>query len=411
MRNTVTVLALLLTATCAVAGEPRPVHGWTVKPSLQLFATVDEVDDEAPEFVRDLVAANPALSLAAGTDVDWQGERGRMQLWTLGLIGSPSEKDDRNAFLAGRLHAVRPLGRHWRLSLDDSGRWQRHEVPSPTDFQRNEAVLGLEWRRGEDGAVGLRLGDRRRSVPRVPELGFERQAIGVFGRIGVGRRTSVEAATAWQPFSARTAHGGRLVTSLDVARFTVRGVTGVWLGWFEPRSDRVLLTTADGGDRAAWATPLGDAEAGIGTRNALVAELLLPVRAELSAVDSASAVEGGWTADPALFDPLESDSDEWDFGQRKQVLGGMFSRRIDNAWSLSVVFRLQHKTGPNLLLPGGSCGSSCQEDRLALRGSARYRLGGRVSLLLQACHLRNWSDQPSLTFSRTLVAVGLQFRP
>ena len=113
--------------------------------------------------------------------------------------------------------------------------------------------------------------------------------------------------------------------------------------------------------------------------------------------------------DAFFLDPLQSDSDEWDFGRRKQVLTSFMSRRVAERLTASAFLRLQHKKGPDLLLPAGAPGAaSFEDDRVEVRGALRYEIRRRVSLVLQGSYVKNWSNRRTLDFYRVLGAFGVQ---
>jgi hypothetical protein len=402
------VLSLtLLSVSAVLAGEAPPRHGWSAHPSFDAFVSADDLNEAVPDALPGLAEPSPALRLASALDVAWDGESGRFQTSAFALTRSPFSKNDRSYFAAGRLHAVRTLGPAFRLALDDSARWQRDDRPAVTDFQRNEVIASLDWRpRGRVG-LGLRLSDRRRSLPRLEELGFARQSVALATRVSLGQRLVGEAVAAWQHYSARTAKGQRLLFSAEVARFGSRGVISARFSWFEPHED----SWVDGllGSPSPAAFPLEGPVGGVGTRNYLDEDLALGRATSWEAVDATGSTDADLTGEPALFDPLESESDEWDFGRRKQVLAAFVSRRFGESWFVSAVARYQHKRGPNLLLDGPS-GAVVEDDRVAVRLSIRRRLGARLSLLVQGCHLQAWADRPALRFSRNLAALGLELR-
>jgi hypothetical protein len=406
MRALIVTLGLFLAAHGAgQASELKPPSGWSWHPSVQVIGSVDEMGDDSSAFARSLADVSPALGLAAACESAWEGRNGRAQASAFGLLGSPFVDGKRTYFLSGRLHAVRELDRAWRLSFDDSARWQRREAADLADFRRNEAIAGLEWRGEGDVAVGLHLSDRRRSIPNLRVLGFSRQAASFSVRKELLRRVSLDLSAGWQRYSARTARGSRPTLSAEVAGFDSRGVASARVAWFGTHSENVGTGAALTGP-STYEAP----ENGVGMSSFPVENVSLGQTAAVVTVDRAGGTDADLTADPLLFDPLESESDEWDFGRRKLVVLGFFSRRLASAWQVSAVARWQRRNGPNLLLAPGADGPDFEDKALALRVGLRRSLTPRLSALVQGCYLKGWADRPELRFSRGLLAVGLQYR-
>jgi hypothetical protein len=419
------IIISILTLLCgarAIAGENSPLRGWDWRPSFYVFGSIDEIGKDAPAPIADLVEDSPALSLASSMDASWDGQRGRFQTSAFVLTRSPFTKGERSLFLAGRLHAVRELGADWRLTLDDSARYQRRDESSIMDFQRNEIVVGLEWRRPRGVNLGFRFSDRRRSLPNLAELGFERQGATVATSLSLGRRIGAELSLQWQRYSATTANGQRIVLSTEVARYSSRGAFALRGAWFEPaREGSTMAPDSVAGrftpdDLASAPSPpqlvarIEGSETAVGLFPGSFEALALQESAVRDAADIAGGTDVDLTGDPFLFDPLESDSDEWDFGRRKQVLVAFASRRFADSWRGTVIVRYQHKSGPNLLLPNGSSGPWFKDDRLALRAAVKHRIHRRITFFVQGCHLHSWADRSELNFKRTLVALGMQAR-
>ncbi|MBN2370975.1 MAG: hypothetical protein JXO72_10855 [Vicinamibacteria bacterium] len=419
MRILIILAALApLCAARATADDDPLRRGWVWRPSVFVFGSIDEIGDGAPEPMHELLEASPAMSLAASLDASREGRRGRLQTSTLGLIRSPFARGARNYFFAGRLHAVSELGADWRLTLDDSVRFQRRDAPSITDFQRNEIVAGLEWRPPHGMSFGLRLSDRRRALPHLAELGFERQGAVLAAGLGLGRRFGAELSLQWQRYSAITTAGRRVVLSAELARYGSRGAIALRGAWFEPGQDGNSATPTSGPPVLGPSLPpdprVTARHEGSGTAVDLLPgsweALALQGSATRDAADLASGTDIDLAGDPFLFDPLESDSDEWDFGRRKQVIVAFFSRRFGDAWRCAAIVRYQHKNGPNLLLTNGGARPWFKDDRVALRASLQRHIHRHINLYAQGCHLISWADRPELDFSRTLVAVGVQLR-
>jgi hypothetical protein len=271
----------------------------------------------------------------------------------------------------------------------DAGRVQRYPRLNVSDYWANEITARMEWSKPSGKGIGFHLGDRRRALSELPPLEFSRQALGMGAFFPTGRQGRAEIGVEAQHYSAPTARGDRLVLSGEWARFSRAGASSVRVAWFEPLRDRrVADASGVSGDNAEF----GD----IG-------------RAEFF---ETLALEGAFAAalDESFFvDPLESETDEWDFGRRKQVVTALVSRRLGAHTAASTFLRLQHRTGPNLLLLQGAPGAeSFTDDRLALRATLRRDLGPRVSLLLHGAWLKSRSRRPEADFSRALVAFGVQ---
>ena len=175
----------------------------------------------------------------------------------------------------------------------------------------------------------------------------------------------------------------------ELARLTRNGTATLRMAWFEPLADRRHEHTAGGGE-----FEFGD----IG-RGAFFEALVL------------QGGTGMFVGDVFFFDPLESDSDEWDFGRRKQLLTALVSHRFGRRSSATAFVRYQHKRGPNLLLPADAAGAaSFTDERVATRVTWTFQLRRHAALLVQGLYVQNWSDRPLLAFTRFLSAAGVQIR-
>lgn len=388
----------VVTLACAVrsaAEDPAPPTGWSWRPSAYFFGSVDRSDGVAFAPVNgELDEPSPSASLGASADLERRGDDSDLRATAFGLVRHPFSSTDRSLLLAGRLHGVRRLSPSSRLLLDDSAKLQRREA-SRQDFQRNEVFLGVEWRRGRSD-LALRLSDRRRSLPDLPSLGFDRQALGASVTLRLGPHERLRAEAGLQRYSATTATGTRWFASAEAASIRRRTLLALRASWFEPRRDRVLVPLA-------VPPEVRPAEFGSVERDAFFEALALDeALVDLAGEEAAAELP----VDLLLLDPLENDSDEWDFGRRKQVLSALATRRLGTRWTLSLAARLQHRRGPDLLTPDLS--RDFEETRLSLRAAARLRAARRLFVLVQGSHLRSHADRRALDYTRSLGALGLQ---
>src|SRR5262249_51261792 len=111
------------------------------------------------------------------------------------------------------------------------------------------------------------------------------------------------------------------------------------------------------------------------------------------------------------LDPLESESEEWDFGRRKQLVTGFVSHHFGARTTVTASVRYHHERGPNLLLPLETAGSGpLTADRLATRADWRLDVRRHAALVVQGSYEQNWSNQPELSFQRFLFAAGVQLK-
>ncbi|MBI3932108.1 MAG: hypothetical protein HY317_01710 [Acidobacteria bacterium] len=380
----------------AAAEDPAPPgDGWTWRSSAYLFGTVDDSDGVAFAPVNgELGEPSPSASLGASADVERRGDEGDVRATGFGLVRHPFSDADRSFFLAGRLHAVRRFSPSWRLLLDDAAKLQRRAA-SRHDFQRNEAILGAEWRRGS-ADVSLRLSDRRRSLPDLPVLGFDRQGLALAASLRLAAHERLRAEAGVQRYAASTASGTRWVLSAEAASIRPRTLLALRASWFEPRSDEVLVPLGA-------APEVRPAEFGSVERDAFFEAIALDEALVGFAEDGTSAE---LPVDLLLLDPLENDSDEWDFGRRKLALSALATRRLGARWTLTLSARLQRRRGPDLLTPDFS--QEFEETRLSFRAAVRFQASRRLFVLLQGSQLTSDADRRALDYSRSLGALGLQ---
>ena len=387
----VAAILLMLVIVASAAAQTPPTGEWRIRPSLYALGALDESSDfpfadPAIKVVEPGAGANVGL----GLDFARPGDRGLFRGSLFGLARNPLAGASRSFFGAGHLEASRRFGGAGRFTFADAGRVQRYPQLEVSDYWANEASARVEWGNASGKGFGFRLSDRRRALSELKLLGFSRQALGVGTFFPTGPQGRAEVGLEVQHYSAPTATGGRLVLGGEWASFSRKGASSVRLAWFEPFADRRLTDDQDAvsGDNSEF----GD----IG-------------RGEFFEILALAGGYGAFLDESFFIDPLESETDEWDFGRRKQVLTALVSRRLGVHTTASTFLRLQHRTGPNLLLPEGAPGAaSFTDDRLGLRATVRRDVGPRVSLLLHGAWLKSSSDRRAVDFSRGLVAFGVQ---
>jgi hypothetical protein len=372
----------------AQSAPPSPSIGWRWKPSVYLLGSVDESTDR-PLGANgvEIVEASPAGNVGAGLDGQHHDQQGRLHAVVFGLIRSPASGQDRSFFAAGRVEGSRAIAAGWTLTFGDNAKLQRRPQLALVDFQRNEGTVGLEWRHTNGFGIAAQASDRRRALPELQALGFARQSAGMTALLPWGPHGGAEIGASYQHYDAPTVTGERVVISAEAATFGTNAFSSVRYAWFIPHRDR--RPSADSAQQSGDSAEFGDID-----RAGLLEQL---------AFDSSDAAV---LSDSFFLDPLESDSDEWDFGRHKHVVAAFGSRRLTSRVSLSGFVRIQHRRGPNLLSLTDT--SPFTDDRAALRATLRYQFSHRVIGLAQGSYLRTWSGRPGFDFRRALVALGLQ---
>jgi hypothetical protein len=388
---TLSAFVLLAAVSQADAETPgEPVRSWQFSPSLYLLGSVDDSADipfgDPPLQIDE---PSPAGNIGVGLDFAREASRGRLRGSLFALGRSPVGGSDRSFFGAGRIEASKRFGQGGRLTFSDETKGHLRPELHLSDYWRNTATLGAEWTYPSGRGFGVQIRDRRRSLSELDVLSFSSQSARLGAFFPLGTRNHTEVGVEVQRYSAVTATGRRLVLGGELATFKRAGIATLRLEWFEPFGDRRLEDPNAGQNGQFGFNDVGGA--------GLFETLAL------------SGDYGALLGDSFFLDPLESDSDEWDFGLRKQVLTAYVSQRLNARLVGSVFVRLQHKHGPNLLVPIESdSGVPLNYGRVAVRTTLRCQIHSRASLLLQGSYLQNWSGRGNPDFSRVLVAFGIQ---
>lgn len=370
------------------ASSSSTTSPWTWRPSVFVLGSADDNDDppvgapavmfEQPEF---------ASNLGAGVDGSTRTRNSRTSLGAIGLVRSPLSSSNRSMYLSSRLNFGWQFAQTWRMNVSDNAKIQHRPALDAADFQRNNASLDLEWR-PQSSSVGLTfdVSDRRRALHELAILNFERQSAGV-GVVASNATLAAEARVSLQPYHAPTATGSRLVVSGELAKFGRSTLGSLRYSFVEPMRDR----------RREYESSAEGAEFGDIDRVLFLEEL------------GSSGSDVLIAADLLAIEPVDTDSDDWDFGRRKHVLDGYVSRSFPGGAVVSGSIRFQHRTGPNLLVPADSPSAvSFHDERLTLRGTYRQTLTNRLTFVAQASMLRSTGDRPIVNFSRPLLGIGVQ---
>jgi hypothetical protein len=373
------------------AAPSTPPTAWSWQPSLFILASADENSDPPLDafpvgFEEPAVAGN----LGAGFDMAHRTAHSRMGGSVFGLLRSPQSGPDRAMYVGGRFDWSWQLAPSWRIDVTDGAKLQRQPQLDVAGFQRNNAALSVEWRRKAPLGVSLEVADRRRDLPALEVLGFARQSV-TLGLVSSNATRAAELGIGLQRYHAPTASGERMVVSAEVARFGRTTIGSARYAFADPRADRRRPFTGDVGEQ------------GIEFNDIDRANFLEQLAFTGNDSTVASEVFG--------LEPLETDSDDWDFGRRKHVMVGYLSRRLSRGAVLSGSIRFQHRDGPNLLATeGSSLAEPFRDSRLALRVTYRRPLSARFILVSQASYLRNRSNRSVINFSRQLFGLGLQIQ-
>lgn len=395
------VLALLPSAARAADGG-----GSYVRPSFSLQGVSEHASGAAYALPENDFDRGLALCLGAGLDGRAQWEDGALDWSALAFVHDPTPDGHDGLFAAARFRGADGLGGAWRLRFDGSGRLQRRDTATLSDFERSDVSLGVE--RAGRVTLGARIGDRRRSV-REQTLGFDRQSLLVsatWGSTG-GHRFRVEAGP--QVAHASTARGSRVSGTVEWAArlgaFTV-ALRGAWLEPFGARRREAagsLTSVLPPGFPSPPVLP-----------NPLPSPPVTPpptspppdALVPTDAATRTASVEG--LLGPALIvDPLEDDENDWDIGLRKQQLVAVATRAFGPT-TVSVELRADLERGPDLLSP---VPSEVSRERLAARLHARRALSRKWALLAQGGWQQLDDDRPGRGYSHGLVSLGVELRP
>ena len=374
----------------ATPASPPRLTPWTWRPSAFVLASADENTDP-PVGAFPVSFEQPALAgnLGAGIDGGRRTATTRTAVGLFGLMRSPLSGPDRAMYVGGRLSWSWQPVPTWRLDVRDSAKLQRQPNLDVAGFQRNNAVVGVEWRRPTSPVgISLEVGDRRRGLPALEVLGFARQTV-TLGVVSSSTTSAAEFGIGLQRYRAATAAGRRLVVSAEAAKFGHATIGSVRYAFVDPRADRSIAFVDDHGDQAGEFSDIDRAD----------------FLEQLAFTGSDSTI----ASEVFVLDPIETDSDDWDFGRRKHVVVGYLSHQFAEQAVLSGSVRYQRRDGPNLLAPEGSLlAAAFRDNRTALRLTFRRPIARSLTVVAQASYLRNRGDRPLINFSRRLFGVGLQ---
>lgn len=386
-----TILALL-----PVARVPAAADESFVRPSLSVLGVSECGRGEACDVAPNVGAGLDGRGLFGGGRVDWSA---------FAFAHDPTTADERGFFAAARARGFTDLGETVRLRFDASGRLQRRETATLSDFERSDVSLTLE-RRFDGAAIGVRLGDRRRSV-RDSDLGFSRQSfLGSLTWGSGGSQWRLEAGP--QRGSAVTAGQWRLLGTAEWAGRLSSWTAAVRATWIEPIEGRVADAAAAPELTSFPVVPVPAPGPG-GDPNPLPPPVPTPVvdTGPRTGATTADASREGLLGPALVVDPLEDDENDWDIGLRKQQVVAFVTRTFPRT-SLTAEVRLDVERGPDRLSPGSA---DVERERLAARVHLRRALGTRWAFLAQGGWQRLNDARPGLGYSHGLVSAGIELRP
>jgi hypothetical protein len=207
--------------------------------------------------------------------------------------------------------------------------------------------------------------------------------------------------------------------ALDLTHVSLRRTVSLRGAWFVPIADRLAQPPAAGEMLTYVVAPGGEATLVRGTGPLLAPEPLPPSEMEPVAADTLLLADGpvgrstagdsgleGF-ADPFLFDPLESDTDEWSFGRHKQVVAFLLSQRLSGRSRIAALARYEHSSGPNLLV-APTPSPDTRENRLWLRLTLRHQVWRQATVFLHGGYLIDRSSDDTQDFSRGLLVGGIE---
>lgn len=365
---------------------------WSWRPALFALASADEnTDPPVGAFPVNFEEPGLAGNLGAGLDGTKRTANTRTAVGLFGLVRSPSSGPDRAMYVGSRISWSWQPAPAWRVDFRDSAKVQRQPQLDVAGFQRNNAVASVEWRPTASlVGVSVEVGDRRRDLPALEVLGFARQSV-TLGVVSSTTTSAAEIGLGLQRYRAPTATGRRLVFSAEVAKFGRATIGSARYSFVDPRADRSIAFTGDAGEQAGEFSNIDRAD----------------FLEHLAFAGSDSTI----ASEVFVLDPIETDSDDWDFGRRKHVVVGYVSHQFGGEAVLSGSFRYQRRDGPNLLAPADSVlAAPFRDNRVAVRVTFRRPVSKRLIVVGQASYLRNRGDRPIINFSRQLLGVGLQIQ-
>ena len=375
----------------------------SVRPAAYVFGTSEQGSGEAYAPPNDDLRRDDAVNLGLGLDASRIFDGGRLDASAFALTHDAPSSPDWGFFAAGRFRAAfGGMGGPWIFRIEDAPRIQRRETVGLADFQRNE-LWGEAEHRGTDLGLGVRLGDRRRSVPGDADQGFDRQSLTGFLTAGSGSHSwRLEAGP--QRYSTTAGDGWRLAASVDfVGAFKGLTATLRFL-WLEPLSDPSKGGMSAGPAPTASPTPTPTPiptptpQPTPGPRptpdpNRPVTEPSPvpspvpepPVESETGNPSMGSPQAPALLGPSLVVDAIDSDEGDWNFGRRTQELFGLVSHRLPGALVLTLEVHAQRERGPDILAPSytfvsrdRACGSVCPPARV--RAEVRRHSPGRRPL-------------------------------
>lgn len=386
------VLALLPVAARAANGG-----GSHVRPSFSLQG-VSESGSGAAFEGPDALPEGFSLCLGAGLDGHGQWGGGAVDWSALGFVYDPTPGGHDGLFTAARARGFEDLGGAWRLRFDVSGRLQRRETATLSDYQRSDVSAGVERKGGV--TVGVRVGDRRRSV-RDETLDFDRQSLLASATWGSPGAHHWRAEVGPQRTHAPTAHGWRIAGTLQWAARLGAWTAAVRGSWLEP-FDSARVIGSGGSLEPLLPVPFPAPLPPPGATH-----VTPPIPPGPGAPFRGTLPVDGLLGPSLIVDPQEDDENDWDIGLRKQQVVAVATRAFART-AISAELRAERERGPDLLSP---LAPHMERERVAARLSVRRALGAKWALLAQAGWQQLDDDRPGRGYSHGLVSFGVELRP